>query len=177
MGYSLGIGEAVIDWSDETVDIDFEKVTLPDAPAFNEPTDRTNMRWPSYSCWADFCEAVGIQDVVMNERNGGKNELQLPDGSWLYCLMPSHPGAAPITAKHLAYIEDKIAAYKARHPDHIAQYPPPKPGAEPICGDTYRDEDLVKDERYDGNLCRAEWLLFWLRWAVANCKKPVFVNS
>lgn len=34
------------------------------------------------------------------------------------------------------------------------------------------DCDIVK-----AALCRGEWLAYWLRWAVDNCKQPVFVNS
>lgn len=177
MGYSLSIGEAVIDWSSDMVRIGVDRQRHDDAPAFGEPTDHTNSRWPSYSSWANFCEAVGITKPMLNSRNGGVDEFQVGD-EWVYCLMPTHPGCAPITSTHLKLIEDAVAAYKKRHPDHIAKYPPPKPGAKPILGhDLYRDEDLVQDERYDGNLCRAEWLLYWMRWAVENCEKPVFVNT
>lgn len=82
-----------------------------------------------------------------------------------------------MTAAHLKYAEQRIEQYRLKHPDHIAQGRPPKPGAKPIFGDEYREEDLVDDPRYDYNLCRAEWLLFWMRWAIANCKQPVFFNS
>lgn len=176
MGYTLSVGEAVIDWNEDLVRIEVRHETHDNAPAFSEPTDFTNSRWPSYSSWANFCRDVGLTDVMLNRRNGGVGEFEYK-GKWLYPLMPEHPGVAPVSKHHLEYIEEKAAAYRAAHPDHIAQYPPPKPEAKPVCGDLYRDCDYVEDPRYDGNLCRLEWLLYWMRWAVENCDKPVFVNT
>lgn len=40
----------------------------------------------------------------------------------------------------------------------------------------YREEDYDQDPKYDQHLCRGTWLVFWLKWAVENCKQPVFVN-
>ena len=178
MGYHLAIGESVVDWSEDMVRIDVDAVKIDDAPAFGEPTDHTNTRWPSYTSWANFCREMDIQDVVLNRRNGGEDEIELPDGSFVGCLMPSHPGVAPVTAKHVEYIEQKVNEYKAKHPEHRAQFPKPKPDAKPIGGTgVFMEEDYDPDPRNDGNLCRAEWLLFWLKWAVENCKKPVFFNS
>jgi hypothetical protein len=179
MGYNLAIGEAEVDWSEDMVRIDVVTVKLDEAPAFGEPTDHTNTRWPSYTSWSNFCKNMGITDIVLNRRNGGCDEFELPDETYVTCLMPEHPGVAPVTQKHLDYIEAKVNEYKAKHPDHRAEYPPPKPDAVPMVPGTtmYRSEDLVSDPRYDGDLCRAEWLLFWMRWAIANCKKPVFFNS
>jgi hypothetical protein len=175
MGYTLKIGEAMVDWERDYVRIWAEDAQSEDAPAFGEPTDHTNSRWPSYSGWSDFAAVIGITEIMFEERNGGCRELQIGD-ECVGCLIQEHPGAAPITEKHLEYIEAKVNAYRAAHPDHRAEYPPPKPDAKPICGSIYRDEDLVDDPRYDGDLCRAEWLLYWMKWAIKNCKKPVFVN-
>ena len=176
MGYTLRIGEATINWHEESVRIDVDGVKHDDAPAFDEPTDYTNARWPSYSSWSNFCRDMGLTNVMLNERNGGCGELKYGE-TYLYPLMPEHPGAAPITKAHLQYVEEKVAAYKAANPDHRAEYPPPRPDARPVVGTLYRDVDLVDDPTCDGNLCRAEWLLYWMRWAVENCEKPVFVNS
>lgn len=176
MGYNLSIGEAILDWSEDVVRIDCAGVTLPDAPAFGEPTDHTNQRWPSYSAWADFCDTLGIRDLMFNVRNGGAGSF-FWEGEHHEPLITEHPGAAPITSAHLAFVEAALAKYRQQYPDHIAQYPPPKPDAKPVMGSCYRQEDLVDDPRFDPTLCRAEWLVFWLRWALANCKQPVFVNS
>lgn len=176
MGYNLRIGEAIIDWSEDGVSIDAESVTLDSSPAFGEPTDHTNMRWPSYTSWAKFCRTIEIVDVMMNEKNGGSGEVEV-NGKWIQCLMPTHPGAAPITREHLTAIRESVDSYKKRHPDHFAKFPLPREGAVPVFSNNYREEDYVDDPRYDGELCRAEWLLFWVEWALDNCERPVFVNS
>jgi len=53
MGYTLRIGELGDDGEVETVRHD-------DAPAFDEPTDYTNDRWPSYTAWWGFVRACGL---------------------------------------------------------------------------------------------------------------------
>lgn len=63
MGYNLTIGEAVLSWDEDYVCVDAQDVTLPNAPAFGDPTDHTNSRWPSYSVWADFCRNLERQGV------------------------------------------------------------------------------------------------------------------
>lgn len=176
MGYTLRIGEAVIDWDSDNVSIDCEGISRDDAPSFGDPTDKENQRLPSYSVWADCMEKLGLMDVMFNTRNHGAGEFEW-NGVTRYPLIQDHPGASPITKEHAEYVEAKLAVYKAVHPTHIAQYPPPKPGAVPIFGDVYKQEDLESDPKYDAALCRGEWLAYWLRWAVDNCKQPVFVNS
>ena len=178
MGYTLRIGEARISYSADYVDIDCELIRRDDAPAFGEPTDYENRRWPSYSSWANAMRALGLTDVMFNEQNGGKGWFKR-NGNERYPLIMQHPGAAPITIEHVEEVEDRIAAYKAKHPTHMAQYPLPKEGAKPIFegSSVYRDEDLSDDPRYDGALCKGEWLIYWLRWAVENCQQPVFINS
>lgn len=178
MGYTLRIGEARMDYDEDRVEIDCDLVTLPEAPAHGDPTDHQNQRWPSYSGWAESMEHLGLMDVMFNRQNGGAGEIEYK-GTFLSPLLECHPGAKPITQLHLEYIAEKIDDYKRRHPDHVARYRPPKAGAQPMIpgSDMYREEDLDTDPRNDPWLCRGEWLLFWVRWAVENCKHPVFVNS
>jgi hypothetical protein len=90
-------------------------------------------------------------------------------------LIQRHPDHTPITNGHLNYIVEKLKQYKEKHPDHIAQYPPVLEG--------YEDKGLFtpehhrsNDPKYDGVLCRAEWLVYWMKWAIENCERPVFVN-
>ena len=65
MGYNLAIGEAEVDWSEDMVRIDAVTVKLDEAPAFGEPTDHTNTRWPSYTSWSNFCKAMDITDIMV----------------------------------------------------------------------------------------------------------------
>lgn len=175
MGYTLKIGEAVLEYDEDYVGVNCEVIRLDNAPAFGDPTDYESTRWPSYIAWANAMEKLGLMDVMFNQRNGGNGCLEY-DGKCLTPLIEVHPGATPITKHHAEYVEKKLAEYKAKHPEHRAEYPPPKPGATPIVGDVYRESDYDQDPRYDSALCRGEWLAFWLRWAVENCKQPVFVN-
>lgn len=174
MGYTLKIGEAVLDWSVEGVGVDCESVTLPEAPACGDPTDHTNERWPSYSVWANAMRTLGLMDVMFSERNKGKGHFEW-NGETRYPLLDRHPGVAPITKEHVEYVAAALDRYKSQHPDHIAQYPPLKPGVQPSMINS--EEDFVDDPRFDSALVRGEWLLWWLRWAVENCKRPVFVNT
>lgn len=177
MGYTLTIGEAVVEYDETLVRIGAEEVFRDDAPAHGEPTDYTNSRWPSYSNWANAMRTLDLMDVMFNERNGGAGEFER-DGTTYYPLMPTHPGEQPVTQAHVDEVAERLEAYKDKHPDHIAQYPPLKPDAKPMVeGSSFYDDDqYVDDAKYDAALVRGEWLLYWLKWAVENCKQPVFVN-
>lgn len=179
MGYTLIIGQAVIDYDQDegTAQVDAEEVRLEHAPAFGEPTDNTNERWPSYSSWADSMRALGLVDVMFNKRNGGRGIFE-SEGKPYLPLMQSHPGETAICKAHVDYVRSAIEKYKAAHSTHRAEYPPPKPGAVPRWGTSgiYLEEDYDESPEYDSALCRGEWLLFWLEWAIENCSMPVFVN-
>ena len=175
MGYTLSIGEAEISWTEIGVDVSAKLVKHDEAPAFGEPPDGENQRWPGYCVWSEFCRDLGILDVMMNTRNGGSGECQVGE-RWLRPLIAEHPGHTPITPEHLEYIEIKLEAYRKLYPDHRAEFRPVKEGCEDK-GLFTPNEDLVDDPRYDGTLVRAEWLVYWMRWALENCERPVFVNT
>ena len=71
MGYSLIIGERLkvseTEFDEDYTYITAEDVKLDNAPAFGEPTDYTNERWPSYSAWHDFCKVSGLFDLFYEE--------------------------------------------------------------------------------------------------------------
>lgn len=101
MGYSLTIGQphVGVDVEDEFIYIYIDSVRHDGAPAFGEPTDFTNERWPSYSGWSNFLSDVG-QDVYSMFSNAS-------DG-----IMRNHPGCAPITKEHRDLIKSKILERK-----------------------------------------------------------------
>lgn len=115
------------------------------------PTDGTNTLWPSVNSWLQFVRAVDL-------------------GTLMDSLMPAQPGAAPITVEHAEHAALKLARFKALSASgigargdvglfHENQYRAiPLPGIDP----TY--------------LKRAEWLAYWLAWAVTHCHQPVFVT-
>lgn len=176
MGYTLKIGEAKISYDDDGVRITCDLVRRNDAPAFGEVTDYENQRWPSYTAWGEAMRALGLKEVMFHDRHAEEYGFEW-EGNYYGPLIQSHPGAAPITQGHVDCVRAKIDAYKLLHPGHFAAFPPPREGAKPLAPGFYRDEDYVDDPRYDTNLVRGEWLLYWLEWAVKNCAQPVFVNS
>jgi hypothetical protein len=175
MGYDLKIGEAIID-SDESGYVGVRTIgkALPDAPAYGEPTDGTSSRWPSYGGWAATMRALRLTEVMFTE--GDRCEFEWQD-DYFQPLINRHPGATRIVPAHAEAVEAALLAYRAAHPTHEARLPKPKPGAVAIVGQhIYRQEDLIDDPTADVNLCRGDWLLYWLKWALANCTCPVFVN-
>lgn len=110
MGYSITIGQAE-PFHDSS---DFPELYAKwkirgehheEAPAFGEPTDNTNQRWPSYTAWADFCEEVGLVDFFYeyNSFRGG------------------HPGAFQINQDDVDMVYNKLEAYRKRITDVTAE--------------------------------------------------------
>jgi hypothetical protein len=159
MGYSLTIGELEIRY-DNDIEVPRIRLTasstrLDAAPAFGEPTDFTNERWPSYSSWTEFCRNVGLRSLFYGDDDRED------------CLLENHPGCVPLTKKHVAEINDAMNAYKLLHPDAIPTYGNPKNFYE-------ADPDNSEENSF---MCRLVWLQFWATWAINNCEKPVFANS
>ena len=155
MGYTLKIGqlEKVVDgdYSFDTA----ESVRLDNAPAFGEPTDYTNSRWPSYSAWHDFSRFVNLEDLFYNKETG---------------LIRQHPGCFNLTQEHKEIIDK---AYS----DFYQMYPNCKPGYSPkidVKNGIYDDESWAEEKSW---AVRLEWLKFWVDWSLQNCTEPVFYNS
>jgi hypothetical protein len=106
-----------------------------------------NQRRYLYSQWSDICEDLGINELMRGTKDD-RFELEW-GGCIMPVLMPDHPGCAPIREDHLEYLRSKIDQYKEANPG----------GGRPE------------------SLDAAEWMLFWIEWALKNCSKPVFVNS
>jgi hypothetical protein len=161
VGYSLTIGEAEFDvdrvgedeWTetvqDEYIRVTAKTVELPDAPAFGEPTDHMNERWPSYSQWYDWCEQVGLEHIMFsideNENVGN--------------IRGGHPGYFPITPAFKKEVDNAYDNWKAQHPNVEATF------------------DNFETHPENGAMCRLEWLKYWTDWSLENCKVPVFVNT
>lgn len=102
MGYNITIGEACFDKNPEYATDDGGVLTTANgvrhdnAPAFGEPTDYTNERWPSYTAWADFMEKAGLSGV--NLMAGG------------------HPGLQLVTKEVRDAVHEALTLFKARNP-------------------------------------------------------------
>ena len=157
MGYTLKIGEAEMfyditeDWSDCGVEAKIFKHDA--APAFDEPTDHESQRWPSYTSWSNFARFVGLHDLFFSKEDG---------------LIRCHPGIVPLTKQHKEIIDIAFAEYKKKYPKAIATYGKKQ--------DHPMDHDESNPEE-NNQLCRFEWLKYWVDWTLENCEKPVFQNS
>jgi hypothetical protein len=149
MGYSLTIGEAKIEKDEDQayIYIDVATVSHDEAPAYGEPTDNTNMRWPSYTSWAGFARFFNLYDIFFDEEVG---------------LIREHPGAALITKEHKDRIDEELEVFKKEHPNAVARY------------DNKEDGDENDANSY---LVRLEWLKYWVDWALENCENPTFRNT
>lgn len=135
MSYSFTIGEAELENVGNEIRIIARKEKHPNAPAFGEPTDFTNERWPSYSSWANFTREMELDELMT-----GDSPVEW-EGEYYYPLIHEHPGITVITRYHFCMIKRKVKAYKEKYPDHIAQYPPLKEGREK--SPFYHSEDYV----------------------------------
>ena len=149
MGYTIVIGEMETenDLMYNTIQITAKLHRLENAPAFGEPTDCENQRWPSYTAWSDFCDFVGLRRLFYDDDMG---------------LFRPHPGAAPL---HVGIKKQIDKAYD----DFMEKYPGTTPAF------NHENDPDFPDEKYQ--LCRLEWLKFWVDWALENCKNPIITNS
>lgn len=152
MGYSLTIGELKISIQGKGLqsylDYDAEEVSLDNGPAYGEPTDNTNSRWPSYTSWGDSMDFLGLR-------------------KFSNAVLAEHPGVVPLTQEHKKEIDEAYERFYAKYPNAKAGYSPNSDG--------FREDENWPEE--NGYAVRLEWLKFWVDWALENCKVPVFANS
>lgn len=111
MGYTLIIGELTIDYdqAESYIILSAEPKQLPDAPAFGEPTDYTNSRWPSYISWGQFMDITGTRDIFKGDDYG---------------LIREHPGCFPINEKHKKHIDTAYELFIQKYPHAVAKFEP-----------------------------------------------------
>ncbi len=137
----------MISFSEESVKIDCDVIAHKNVTFCSGLIDCANKRQRSYTFWSDAMEILGLMNVMYDSENGGSDYTRL-NGHERYPLMTYPEGAAPITIEHVEEVERCLAVYKAKRPH----------SCDPV-------------------LRHGEWLAYWLRWAIENCERPVFVNS
>lgn len=155
MGYTIKIGNAIPHFSKDDGYLDARwEVALAsndDAPAFGEPTDKENQRWPSYTAWANSMRALGLYDLFL-ERDEG--------------LMSPHPGCKLITKEHLDQVRSAVADRRTKN------------GGKPAGFFGYDNDNHQEiDNGNDPDLARGVWLEYWMAWAIDNCETPAIENS
>lgn len=158
MGYNLDIGELEVEFEQDDcyISLTAKSESRDDAPAYGEPTDNSNSRWPSYTSWHNSMEFVGLKDLFFDEDSE-------------YSLLTQHPGCVPLNKHHKKVIDRAYEDFMEKYPDVVAGYSPKT-----------KDNIMAEDPDWpeeNGALVRLEWLKYWVDWALKNCEKPVFANS
>jgi len=158
MGYSITIGELEIETHDDDgldctgLSFDAVGVSRDEAPAFGEPTDYTNSRWPSYTSWSNCLRDAGIYDLFFD--NGH--------------LIGGHPGVRLVTKEFVEEFKKRKQVFEQKYPNVQPTYGENHKG---VFGEV--DEDNPEENSV---YCRVVWLDYWLTWALENCKVPVIAN-
>lgn len=172
MGYTLRIGELefkyINDEDEPRIELSAASEKHENAPAFGEPTDYENQRWPSYTSWANFCRYFNLYELFYGKNEKGE-----------YCrndaLIAEHPGCFPLTEKHRREINRAYESHKLKYPNAIPTYGKHAPeGADQFTKFTWEDPDNPP-ENYQ--FTRLTWLHYWVNWALDNCERPVFENT
>lgn len=157
MGYTLIIGELKTEIQNEGLESYIyntaEDAKHDEAPAFGEPTDHENNRWPSYTAWGNAMRFIDLYDLMFDKHTG---------------LIREHPGCVPLMKEHKEIIDKAYIAFYEKYPNAKAGYSPKV--------DIFDNEDPDWPEE-NSYAVRLEWLKYWVDWALKNCKHPVFYNS
>lgn len=127
MGYSIGIGELVVETDvhalqdDVGLSFSVRNEHHADAPAFGEPTDGTNWRWPSYTAWSKFSQTVGLDYALF----------------WEHDLVGGHPGVRLVTLSLCNAVEQARDNMRQEYPTTT-----PQMGASELAGHLARLEWL-----------------------------------
>jgi hypothetical protein len=113
MGYTITIGELAVEKNPgdgldcSCISFDAAGVKHEGAPAFGDPTDFTNSRWPGYSVWSDFMRGAGLYDVFFDDRGH---------------LIGGHPGVRLVTQEMVDRTALALAGFKAKNPGLVPAY-------------------------------------------------------
>ncbi len=161
MGFDFAIGEGFINHEDdEYIYIGVDGVKNPDAPnlGHNDISGTGNSRHPSYISFHDFATRNNIKEIFYEEDR----------------IKGGHPGCFKITESMCLTLEERVKTFEEKHPDVVC------PSTVPC---TVAPEDKFKmslccgltEDSWDYGKLR--WYAFWFRWALNNCKIPVFHNT
>jgi len=168
MGFNFYIGEFKVEVEYE--DRSCRRVTeiandVPGAP-LNSSGHTNNFCYPGYGVWSNFCKEVGLEGVFYS---GSRGNQHLPQ-YWTDDEGETHDG---ILSQHAGCVELSEGHYRAFVKAHTR----------------WCDRSLAERERLgfektntdpeprDYVLARLDWLVFWTRWALDNCKYPSFANT
>jgi len=173
MGYSIVVGEKsknnclddmINDAKEDSYEIYIDSIeyvakpeSLDTAPAFGEPTDNMNQRWPSYISWYAFIYSAGLNEIFFDDNDN---------------LIGRHPGYIEITTEIYEDIKSKYIRFKMQNKGAIA---------------SFEDEDFEKYDKIsyiknykipiNNTLARFEWLMFWLDYSMEKYESTIISNT
>lgn len=112
MGYAIRIGELEVTKEPEDgldcscISFDVKPEVDDGSPAFGDPTDYTNSRWPSYSAWSETMQDVGLYSTFFLDGH----------------LIGGHPGVRLVTPELVAVVAEALRSYKAKNPNAKPEY-------------------------------------------------------
>lgn len=153
MGYNLSIGNAKIECesNDHYICISCDIVRVDDAPDYGDVNGKMNIRWPSYSQWANFAQEVNLHEFFFNKDSG---------------VMRNHPGEYFLTEDDYQVIKDAKVEYVNKYGTDLIDI------ENYIMSDVSEDVDIIKY-----NFIRLHWLEYWVRYALDHYEYPIFKNS
>jgi len=114
MGYNIKIGELEVTFSTEdgresVVELNAKTEDEREESFLNvgEPTDGTNMRWPTYTSWANFAEKADLYEFFFDDCEG---------------LIRQHPAVYPLCEEHRQIVNEKYRSFKKKYPESIPSY-------------------------------------------------------
>lgn len=157
MGYSFTIGNAYpeIDMDELEAYIDVEEVSDAEGKALGAPLtvyeDHSNSSGGSYIWWGNFFRRHGLDHLFFAGQAGYQKSLWVgPSGEQHRGLCGSMPCCSKITMDHVRTFEAALKSYASR--------------ARPM--------GAHEGSKADQDLRRLEYLAFWSRWAIENCRYP-----
>jgi len=128
------------------------------APAFGEPTDYTNQRWPSYTSWYVFCKSVDIYNIFYTESGHLKGD---------------HPGYFEITKEISDELESKYKRFQMQYKKAKSTFDKSHPNHDKLI--------YISGERnqmdQNGALARFEWLMYWVRDGVSKFPNELIISN
>lgn len=168
MGYSIVIGEAAIEYSNEYGDsyayITAEGQKVNNAPCFgfSDISGKSNERSPGYGQMSDWCRNVGLYGLFFDKDDG---------------ILRHHPGCVPLEKRHLDVVIEAREKWYREHNDCVSKLPYSYKEPSNYKDMTWSEREKYEEEQdFDWMYARLIWYEWWFRWALKNCKKPAIYN-
>jgi hypothetical protein len=167
MGFCFEIGNAILDYSENEVEICCDILGAPDGPKYEKNSFPTSKVTLPHTTTAAIIKMLDLENLI--------EEGFMWSGVHRKGLMQEHPGIAPITPDHIKLLEARLALYKVKHPSHRPVLLKLRDGTDKSPFTELRD--FLDYPASDFALFWGEWFLFWMKLAMIQCNRPIFKSS